>query len=99
MNEIKSAPRDKTSMEVLLDGVKAQTDVIGDVIGRLSCMRERIYGPIPHNVLNETATLGQPGIANRANPGVANRANEELNALHDAVEMLHEQMNALEKYV
>ncbi len=85
------APREKTAMEIFVDDLQQQNEGVREAVRRLSCMRERVYGPRPQQADNETKTSSQPGIASRAD--------REVSDLRAAVGALHEQITSLEQYI
>ena len=89
------APSDKKAMEVFIDGLQQQTEGVREAVRKLSCMRERVYGPRPPTASDEenikSSTQPQPGLARRADRGVCE--------LRDAVQTLHAEINGLEQYI
>lgn len=97
MHKIKGAAtsRDKRAMEVFVDDLQQQTEGVREAVRKLSCMRERVYGPRPPTASDEenikSLTQPQPGLARRADRGVCE--------LRDAVQTLHAEINGLEQYI
>ena len=87
------APSDKKAMEVFIDGLQQQTEGVREAVRKLSCMRERVYGPRPPTISEEENAKSptQPGLASRADRGVCE--------LRDAVQTLHAEINGLEQYI
>mgnify|MGYP001582351118 CR=1 FL=1 len=95
MHKIKGAAtsRDKRAMEVFVDDLQQQTEGVREAVRKLSCMRERVYGPRPPTISEEENAKSptQPGLASRADRGVCE--------LRDAVQTLHAEINGLEQYI
>ena len=87
------APSDKRAMEVFVDDLQQQTEVVREAVRRLSCMRERVYGPMPPTASDEENAKSP------TQPGLASRADQEVCELRDAVQMLHKEINTLEQYI
>ena len=87
------APKDKRSMEVFVDDLQQQTEGVREAVRKLSCMRERVYGPTPPTASDEENAKSP------TQPGLASRADREVCELHDAVQMLYKEINSLEQYI